>query len=287
MAITNKSTALYVTDLAKAEVTVRTALRRIGLSIRTSALDAFRLWILPTEGTLSYELPSSQLTNELASTLTYAYLLGNERVFKHYNSRTKPIALSVRYSREAGAYNAVDQATVRVLSRIFRSKAIEIVKGLNEKASTAIRKLVATAVKQGRSRKQLARSIEIVFNRLGITGQTKYTIATIARTQAQLAFNAGKWNAENSPQVKDSLWGYIYQTVGDDKVRHEHELIDGVTLPKRSAFWSTNYPPNGYNCRCQAIALFEPEKIVRPPNDYIGPDEDFIFNPGKLFSGIL
>lgn len=285
MAITRHATVLYVADLARAELVVRTALRRIGLSIRISALDAFNLWLTPADGTLSYELPGSKLTKELGSTLAYAYLLGNERVYKHLASESK--ALSIRYNRERVAYGDVSQQTVQYLKKLFDSKAIEIVQGLNEKASNAIRKLIATAVQQGAGRKYIAKRIELVFNRLGITGQSKYTIATIARTQAQIAFNAGKWNAEQSPAIKDSLWGYIYQTVGDDRVRPEHELIDGVTLPKGSAFWATNYPPNGYNCRCQAIALFAPEKLIRPPKDYDGPDEDFNFNPGKVFSGIV
>jgi SPP1 gp7 family putative phage head morphogenesis protein len=279
VAITRQETVLYVTDLAKAEVKVRTALRRIGLHIRTASLNSFNLWLSPWD-----EIPIDQLTKELASTLVYAYLLGNERVHKHLASQS--VALSVKHSRERGTYGAVSQATVQYLKTIFNSKSIEIVQGLNEKASNAIRKLIATAVKQGAGRKYIADRIERLFNRLGITGQTKYTIATIARTQAQIAFNAGKWNAEQSPEVRDALWGYIYQTVGDDKVRPEHELIDGVTLPKGSAFWSVNYPPNGYNCRCQAIALFEPEKIIRPPSEYTGPDEEFEFNPGKVFSGI-
>jgi SPP1 gp7 family putative phage head morphogenesis protein len=285
MAITRQATTLYVADLAKSEVVVRTALRRIGLNIRTSALDAFNLWVTPADGTLSYELPGSQLTLELSSALVYAYLLGSERVHKHLASES--VSLAIKHSRERGTYGDVSQATVQYLKRIFNSKAVEIVQGLNEKASNAIRKIIATAVKQGAGRKYIARRIELAFNRLGITGQTKYTIATIARTQAQIAFNAGKWNAEQSPEVKESLWGYTYQTVGDDKVRPDHELIDGVTLPKGSAFWSVNYPPNGYNCRCQAIALFQPEKLVRPPSDYGGPDEDFNFNPGKVFSGIV
>ena len=285
MAITRPETALYVADLAKSEVVVRTALRRIGLNIRTSALDAFNLWIYPNEGTLSYELPGSELTKELASTLVYAYLLGNERVHKHLASQS--VALSIRHSRERGTYGDISQATVQALKSVFNSKAIEIVQGLNEKASNAIRNLIASAVKSGAGRNYIAKRLELLFNRLGITGQSKYTIATLARTQAQIAFNAGKWNAEQSPEIRDTLWGYIYQTVGDDKVRPEHELIDGVTLPKGSAFWAANYPPNGYNCRCQAIALFQPEKIVRPTKEYDGPDEDFFFNPGKLFSGIM
>ena len=39
-----------------------------------------------------------------------------------------------------------------------------------------------------------------------------------------------------------------YRTAKDDKVRPEHAVLDGVTLPMSDSFWETYYPPNGWNC---------------------------------------
>lgn len=44
-----------------------------------------------------------------------------------------------------------------------------------------------------------------------------------------------------------------YSTVGDSHVRPSHAALDKYTAPKNAAFWVTNYPPNGWNCRCTVI----------------------------------
>ncbi len=44
-----------------------------------------------------------------------------------------------------------------------------------------------------------------------------------------------------------------YETVGDNRVRAEHQLLDGIVKNIDSDFWKTYYPPNGYRCRCEAL----------------------------------
>lgn len=44
-----------------------------------------------------------------------------------------------------------------------------------------------------------------------------------------------------------------YATVGDDRVRDDHKVLDGIIAPWKSDFWKTHYPPNAWNCRCDAF----------------------------------
>lgn len=55
------------------------------------------------------------------------------------------------------------------------------------------------------------------------------------------------WNHYNDDDLLE------YSTAGDDRVRDEHKLLDGITLPKNSNFWKSYYPPNGWRCRCTVI----------------------------------
>lgn len=50
-----------------------------------------------------------------------------------------------------------------------------------------------------------------------------------------------------------------YRTVGDSAVRPEHVALEGITRPVNDSFWSTFYPPNGWNCRCTVEQLREGE----------------------------
>ena len=56
-----------------------------------------------------------------------------------------------------------------------------------------------------------------------------------------------------------------YSTVGDNKVRAAHALLDGVRKPVDDPFWSRYYPPNGWNCRCDVIAV--PDENAEPTQD--------------------
>ncbi|NME69017.1 PBECR2 nuclease fold domain-containing protein [Flammeovirga aprica] len=46
-----------------------------------------------------------------------------------------------------------------------------------------------------------------------------------------------------------------YTTEGDDRVRPEHDAMNGIVLPIDDTFWNSYYPPNGWRCRCTVQRL--------------------------------
>jgi len=46
-----------------------------------------------------------------------------------------------------------------------------------------------------------------------------------------------------------------YRTAGDNRVREEHAILNGTTLPPSDPFWTEYLPPNGWNCRCTAVQV--------------------------------
>lgn len=78
-------------------------------------------------------------------------------------------------------------------------------------------------------------------------------LRTIFLTNMQSSYAAGKWedvqaNKEDRPYLE-------YRAVRDAKSRAAHSAMDGIILPVDHPFWLTNYPPNGFNCRCTVRAL--------------------------------
>ncbi len=74
-----------------------------------------------------------------------------------------------------------------------------------------------------------------------------------------------------------------YVTVGDDRVRPAHALLNGIIRPKTDPFWKTNFPPNGWLCRCDAVETNDP---VTAGDINFKADPGFDFNPGitnKIF----
>jgi SPP1 gp7 family putative phage head morphogenesis protein len=63
-----------------------------------------------------------------------------------------------------------------------------------------------------------------------------------------------------------------YVTVGDDRVRPEHAILEGIVRPVNDSFWSQYYPPNAYNCRCSTTPVSESE-IASGAETLTDPDD--------------
>ena len=81
-----------------------------------------------------------------------------------------------------------------------------------------------------------------------------------------------------------------YRTAQDDRVREDHAILHGTTLPPSDPFWSLYLPPNGWNCRCTAVQVrrgkypqSDPALSMLRGNNCTeaAKQQLFRFNPGK------
>ncbi len=81
-----------------------------------------------------------------------------------------------------------------------------------------------------------------------------------------------------------------YRTAQDDRVREDHAILHGTTLPPSDPFWDHYLPPNGWNCRCTAVQVrkgkypqSDPKlSMLRGKNcTEAARQQIFRFNPGK------
>lgn len=110
-------------------------------------------------------------------------------------------------------------------------------------------------------------------------------LKTIYDTNMRTAYAKARYES----QMKSSGEYFRYTAVLDSKTRPAHRKLHGTTLPKNDKFWDTNYPPNGWNCRCKVQVLTETEVRARGitpladgsflPNV---AQDDFAYNPGKM-----
>lgn len=87
-----------------------------------------------------------------------------------------------------------------------------------------------------------AKKILTTYNENYLTAEYNFAMAQ--------GLAADEWlNYTNDAELYPNL---TYRTVGDGRVRTEHAALDGVTLPIGHHFWRKNFPPNDWNCRCNA-----------------------------------
>lgn len=175
------------------------------------------------------------------------------------------------------------------LQKKYKTEAIKVLNTVSDDVEKQLRQTVDDLIKSGAHVREAKEVLGEKFDALGLTPKNPFQLETIFRTQTQIAFGAGKFEAEQDPDIQEILWGYKYVTVGDDRVRENHAILDGTTLPKDDPFWQRFYPPNGWNCRCQAIPIFEEREVKEAPQtledgEPVNPDKGFDFNPGKLLS---
>lgn len=113
-----------------------------------------------------------------------------------------------------------------------------------------------------------------------------YHLRTLFRTNTMGAYNEGRREIFEDPDVADDIVAYMYNAIDDDRVRPAHAAMDGKIYAKDSPVWAQWWPPNGYNCRCTVDPITRDEAARIAPetistalpavgDDAVRPDPGF------------
>lgn len=94
------------------------------------------------------------------------------------------------------------------------------------------------------------------------TGEIKTINVNHTRLQRIYNTNMRTANAQGRAKAQYALEGDIYLryiALQDGLTRPSHLRMHGITLHRDNPFWNTNYPPNGWNCRCVVRAYSKAE----------------------------
>ena len=93
----------------------------------------------------------------------------------------------------------------------------------------------------------------------GVEDLAAFELDTVFQTNAGKAYSAGRLEQMKEPGMMDALPYWQYWTVGDDRVRPEHAVLNGFTARADDPVWRKIYPPNGFNCRCSVVPILASE----------------------------
>ena len=145
--------------------------------------------------------------------------------------------------------------------------------------SSRVNKTLADITSQGLPTSEGKKILGQKFKTMGVSVENSSYVETLVRTHAQIAYSGAQWTTH---QNDEDVWGFTYVTAGDDRVRPAHVKLDNLTLKKGHPRWKKIWPPNGWNCRRQAIAVYGSARESTRKN-IEDPDEGFDFNPGMEF----
>lgn len=299
---------LHDRDRAALELRGVDAALRISFRAQQAAIAANKRGDDPMESFRRVLMEAAPL---VADSMVMGHLTGEKRSVTTL-AKESPISLANTPHGHAIQFLAdrlnVSPDRLDALRRVYGSEAIRVLKNtastITDTMQDAMPKAwqelhtqttVRDVARQGMHVREGTKAIRQALATAGVTPNNSYTVENLFRTQIQMAYGAGRWQADQDEAVQEILWGYKYVTVGDDRVRPEHVALDGTTLPKDDPFWRSSWPPNGYSCRCSTIPIFDERKPIRPPpvaeidgrQIVPGPDKGFRFNPGEMVDDLL
>lgn len=149
----------------------------------------------------------------------------------------------------------VTKATFDGLTNQYQALAFTIAGTSDVRLIERIRDALADIAAKGGSEADFEAAVKQLTDEAGVEQLNAFTLDTAFNTAMQKAYSLGRYEQMTDPSVLGVLPYWQYWTVGDDRVRPEHAVLDGFTARAEDPVWNKIYPPNGFNCRCSVVPI--------------------------------
>jgi SPP1 gp7 family putative phage head morphogenesis protein len=153
----------------------------------------------------------------------------------------------------------VTRETFDGLSTQYQRDAFTVAGVSDQRLIKQIRDKLADVMAKGGTREDFTQAVRALTTDAGVEQLSSFLLDTVFTTNMQKAYSLGRYEQQKQPETIAALPFWQYMTVGDDRVRPEHAVIDGFQARAIDPVWNKIYPPNGFNCRCIVISLLESE----------------------------
>lgn len=149
-----------------------------------------------------------------------------------------PFAAAVRFLR---SLKPTPRETFDTMTEEARQSAFTVSRLTKLEAIQSVLDTLAQAAESGMTLAEFSDQMEPL-------GLTEPHVETIYRTNLQSSFGRGRFEQLVDPTISSAIWGWRYKTVGDERVREEHAVLNGLTFA--TGAHDEVFPPWGFNCRC-------------------------------------
>jgi SPP1 gp7 family putative phage head morphogenesis protein len=144
------------------------------------------------------------------------------------------------------------------LVNVFRTQVMTIAGVRTAEQLKILKDAAISAMEEGGGFHEYIKNADLA----GFSPENPYHFRTEYDTAFGSAQMAGQWQGI---QEDSEIFPYLrYVTMQDDLVRDEHAALEGYIAAVDDPFWASNYPPNGWNCRCDVEQLMQDEAEADP-----------------------
>lgn len=153
----------------------------------------------------------------------------------------------------------VTKETFDGLSAQYKRDAFTVAGVSDVRLVEKIRDELAKTMQDGGTRQDFEKAVEQMTTKAGVAEVMSFTLDTVFTTNMHKAYALGRYEQLTEPDTIEVIPFWEYMTVGDDRVRLEHKVLDSFQARAIDPVWNKIYPPNGFNCRCIVIGLLASE----------------------------
>ena len=152
------------------------------------------------------------------------------------------------------------------LSSQYKTDAFTLAGTADVRLIEKVRDALADIAKKGGTPEDFEAAVNALTDDAGVERLNAFTLDTAFNTAMQRAYSLGRYEQMKDPATHGVFPYWQYWTVGDDRVRPEHAVIDQFVARAQDPVWMKIYPPNGFNCRCSVIPVTEAEALAADKN---------------------
>jgi SPP1 gp7 family putative phage head morphogenesis protein len=169
-----------------------------------------------------------------------------------YTSFDLPNTGAIEYIRNL---TPVTKSVFDGLSAQYRNDAFTIAGVTDQRTLAKIRDELGQIIAQGGTAADFRHAVAQLRTDAGVEALTSADIDNVFQTQTQKAYASGRYEQMTDDSVQEALPYWQFWTVGDDRVRPEHRVLDLFTAKAIDPVWRKIYPPCGWGCRCSVVPL--------------------------------
>ena len=173
-----------------------------------------------------------------------------------YTSFTLPPTGAIEFLREL---TPVTRDVFDGLSKQYQLDSFTIAGITDQKVLGRIQDALNQVVQQGGTKLDFRKAVRGLTTEAGVEQLTAQELDNVFQTMTHKAYSAGRYEQMTDDSVLGALPCWQYWTVGDDRVRPEHRVLDQFAAQAIDPVWMKIYPPCGWGCRCSVVGLPESE----------------------------
>lgn len=193
----------------------------------------------------------------LAQVMVVSNLRGRRRTI----TRASPYIQSIELDRDQDKLN--DQLKALLLLLLLNEEELAT---LQARYGPIAQKLLEEATVSLADRLEGATPQEIrrAFDDAGFSSNNPFEIENVFSTAGVRAYEQGRFEAQQQPEIQSRLWGYEFSAVLDQRTTLTCRSLDSTRAPKDDPIWDFARPPVHWRCRSVLIDVYSDDSLREP-----------------------